>query len=199
MSVDVVTIQIDSSVVADNLIEPLDRGSETCFVKRTWIGSDGERRIFMAGLAIFQVPRLFETVGKAGASIVFGLVAALLATLLGTVFGSVAGYFGGRIDDFFNWFYSIFTSIPYLLLTLSVAAVLQQKGITTIILILSLTGWTGPFRLIRAEYMKHKAREYVMAAEAFGASHYRKSFIHFFPHIRTLALVPVSILFLYFI
>ncbi len=140
-----------------------------------------------------------KTIKGAETSIVVGLVAAFLATLLGTLFGAVAGYFGGLVDDFFNWFYSIFTSIPYLLLILSVAAVLQQKGITTIILILAFTGWTGPFRLIRAEYMKHKAREYVMAADAIGASHYRKMFIHIFPNISHVALVQVSILVVAFI
>ena len=59
---------------------------------------------------------------------------------LGTVFGAVSGYFGRWVDDAFNWFYSVFSSIPYLLLILAVAAVLQQKGTLTIILILGLTG-----------------------------------------------------------
>ncbi|MFZ6750343.1 ABC transporter permease [Undibacterium sp. Ren11W] len=140
-----------------------------------------------------------KTIKGAETSIVVGLVAAFLATLLGTLFGAFSGYFGGRVDDFFNWFYSIFTSIPYLLLILSVAAVLQQKGITTIILILAFTGWTGPFRLIRAEYMKHKSREYVWAADAIGASHFRKMFIHIFPNISHVALVQVSILVVGFI
>ncbi|CAN5818161.1 ABC transporter permease [soil metagenome] len=140
-----------------------------------------------------------KTIKGAETSIVVGLVAAFLATLLGTLFGAFSGYFGGRVDDFFNWFYSIFTSIPYLLLVLSVAAVLQQKGITTIILILAFTGWTGPFRLIRAEYMKHKSREYVWAADAIGASHFRKMFIHIFPNISHVALVQVSILVVGFI
>lgn len=140
-----------------------------------------------------------KTIKGAETSIVVGLVAALLATLLGTLFGAAAGYFGGWTDDFFNWFYSIFTSIPYLLLVLSVAAVLQQKGVGTIILILALTGWTGPFRLMRAEYMKHKNREYVWAADAIGASHWRKMFIHIFPNVSHVALVQVSILVVGFI
>ncbi|GGC74024.1 ABC transporter permease [Undibacterium terreum] len=140
-----------------------------------------------------------KTIKGAETSIVVGLVAAFLATLLGTVFGASAGYFGGKVDDFFNWFYSIFTSIPYLLLILAVAAVLQQKGITTIILILAFTGWTGPFRLIRAEYMKHKAREYVWAADAIGASNWRKMFVHIFPNVSHVALVQVSILVVGFI
>jgi peptide/nickel transport system permease protein len=140
-----------------------------------------------------------KTIKGAETSIVVGLVAALLATFLGTVFGAISGYYGKWVDDFFNWFYSIFTSIPYLLLILAVAAVLQQKGILTIILILGLTGWTGTYRLIRAEYLKHKSREYVMAADAIGASDWRKMFAHIFPNVSHVTLVQVSILVVGFI
>jgi len=142
---------------------------------------------------------LKKTIKGAETSIVVGLVAALLATFLGSLFGAIAGYFGGVVDDIFNWFYSIFTSVPYLLLILAVAAVLQQKGVLTIVLILGLTGWTGTFRLIRAEYLKHKNREYVWAADAIGASHLRKMFSHIFPNVSHVALVQVSILVVGFI
>jgi len=107
-------------------------------------------------------------------SMVVGLAAAALAVLLGTFFGAQAGYLGGRVDDFFNWLYSVFTAIPYLLLVLAIAAVLNQKGVATVILILGLTGWTGTFRLVRAEYLRHKVREYVLAADAIGASPARR-------------------------
>jgi peptide/nickel transport system permease protein len=140
-----------------------------------------------------------KTIKGADTSIVVGLVAAILATLLGTVFGAVSGYYGKWVDDFFNWFYSIFTSVPYFLLILAVAAVLQQKGVMTIILILALTGWTGTYRLIRAEYMKHKEREYVLAADAIGASNWRKMVTHIFPNVSHVALVQVSILVVGFI
>lgn len=140
-----------------------------------------------------------KTIKGAETSIVVGLVAAVLATFLGTVFGAVSGYYGSWVDDFFNWFYSIFTSIPYLLLILAVAAVLQQKGVLTIVLILGLTGWTGTYRLVRAEYLKHKSREYVMAADAIGASDWRKMFSHIFPNVSHVALVQVSILVVGFI
>jgi peptide/nickel transport system permease protein len=140
-----------------------------------------------------------KTIKGAETSIVVGLVAAVLATFLGTFFGAISGYFGGWVDDVFNWFYSIFTSVPYLLLILAVAAVLQQKGVVTIVLILALTGWTGTFRLIRAEYLKHKTREYVMAADAIGASNWRKMFTHIFPNVSHVALVQVSILVVGFI
>ena len=140
-----------------------------------------------------------KTIKGAETSIIVGLVAACLATLIGTVTGAFAGYFGGWLDDFFNWFYSIFTSIPYLLLVLAVAAVLQKKGVLTIILILGLTGWTGVFRLVRAEYIRHKEREYVMAASSIGASHWRRMFTHIFPNISHIPLVQMSILVVGFI
>ena len=135
-----------------------------------------------------------KTIKGGETSVVVGLVAALVAVALGTLFGALSGYCGGIVDDFFNWFYSVFTAIPSVLMILAVAAVLQQKGVLTIVLILGLTGWTGPYRLMRAEYVRHKAREYVMAADAIGASHWRRMFVHIFPNVSHVALVQLSIL-----
>ena len=142
---------------------------------------------------------LKKTIKGSETSIFVGLASAALATFLGTVFGAFSGYFGKWVDDAFNWFYSVFSSIPYLLLILAVAAVLQQKGTLTIILILGLTGWTGVFRLIRAEYLKHKGREYVQAADAIGASNIRRMFLHIFPNVSHVVLVQLSILVVAFI
>ena len=140
-----------------------------------------------------------KTIKGSETSIFVGIASALVATALGTLFGAVAGYYGRWVDDAFNWFYSVFNSIPYLLLVLAVAAVLQQKGMLTIILILGLTGWTGVFRLIRAEYLKHKSREYVQAADAIGASNARRMFVHIFPNVSHVVLVQLSILVVGFI
>jgi peptide/nickel transport system permease protein len=126
-------------------------------------------------------------------SMIVGLTAAFLAVLIGTVLGAYAGYYGGRMDDFLNWVYSVFTSIPYLLLVLAIAAVLNQKGTLTVILILGLTGWTGIFRLVRAEYLKHRTREYVLAADAIGTSNARRMFVHIFPNVSHVVLVQLSL------
>jgi peptide/nickel transport system permease protein len=142
---------------------------------------------------------LKKTIKGSETSIFVGLAAAVVATFLGTLFGALAGYYGKWVDDGFNWFYSVFNSIPYLLLILAVAAVLQQRGTHTIILILGLTGWTGVFRLIRGEYLKHKAREYVQAADAIGASNARRMFVHIFPNVSHVVLVQLSILVVGFI
>jgi peptide/nickel transport system permease protein len=134
-----------------------------------------------------------KTLKGAQVSLFVGLAAAILATLLGTVSGALAGFRGGWVDDFFNWLYSVFTSIPYLLLVLAVAAVVNQKGVLTVILILGLTGWTGIFRLVRAEYLKHKVREYVLAADAIGASPARRMFVHILPNVSHVILVQLSL------
>ena len=132
-----------------------------------------------------------KTIKGGEASIFVGFVAALLAVLLGTIFGALAGYFGGWINDFLEWFYNVFTSIPYILLILAFAAVLG-KGLFTVIMILGITGWTGIYRLVRAEYLKHAARDYVRAAEAIGASHVRRMFVHILPNISHVILIQLS-------
>jgi hypothetical protein len=62
-----------------------------------------------------------------------------------------------------------------------------------VILILGLTGWTGIFRLVRAEYLKHKVREYVLAADAVGASDARRMFVHILPNVGHVVLVQLSL------
>jgi len=130
-------------------------------------------------------------------SIFVGLSAALLATFIGVVLGASAGYWGGWVNDFLEWFYNIFTSIPYILLILSFAAVAQAsgkfgKGILPIILILSFTGWTGIYRLMRAEYIKHGGRASRKAAQAIGASNASRMFKHILPNVSHVALVQLS-------
>ncbi len=112
---------------------------------------------------------LDKVIKGAEVSIFVGVFAAVLATLIGTMLGALAGYAGGRTGDLLEWVYNVFTSIPGILLIFAFAAVLG-RGISTVILILGLAGWTGIYRLVRAEYMKHRSREYVRAAEAIGAS-----------------------------
>jgi peptide/nickel transport system permease protein len=132
-----------------------------------------------------------KTVKGAQISIAVGLVAASVSVLIGTLFGALAGYWGGYVDDVLEWFYNIFTSIPYILLILAIAAVFS-RGFGTLILILGFTGWTGIYRLVRAEYMKHAERAYVRAAQALGASHVSRMFVHILPNITHVVLVQFS-------
>ncbi len=142
-----------------------------------------------------------KVIKGAQVSITVGLTAALFATLIGTVLGAVGGYFGGRVGDFLEWVYNVFTAIPYILLVFALAAVLKSgplastlgNGVWTVVIILSLVGWTGIYRLVRAEYIKHRSREYVRAAEAIGASHASRMFTHILPNISHVVLVQLSL------
>jgi peptide/nickel transport system permease protein len=126
-------------------------------------------------------------------SVFVGVMAALVATLIGTLLGAFAGFFGGRVGDLLEWLYNVFTSIPGILLIFAFAAVFG-RGIGTVVLILGFTGWTGIYRLVRAEFMKHAVRDYVRAAQAIGASAASRMFRHILPNVSHVILVQLSIL-----
>jgi peptide/nickel transport system permease protein len=131
-------------------------------------------------------------------SVFVGVLAAVLATLIGTVLGALAGFFGGKVGDFLEWLYNVFEAIPGILLIFAFAAVFG-RGIGTVVLILGLAGWTGLYRQVRAEFMKHGGREYVRAAEAIGASAWSRMFKHILPNISHVILVRMSLLVVGFI
>jgi peptide/nickel transport system permease protein len=141
---------------------------------------------------------LAKAIKGAEISIFVGLFAAVVATLIGTVLGALAGYVGGRLGDFLEWVYNVFTSIPDILLIFAFAAVLG-RGIGTVVLILGLTGWTGMYRQVRAEYIKHRTREYVRAAEAIGVTNTQRMFVHILPNVSHVILVRMSLLVVGFI
>jgi len=131
-------------------------------------------------------------------SVFVGVLAALLATVIGTVLGALAGFFGGRVGDVLEWLYNVFTAVPDILLIFAFAAVLG-RGVDTVVLILALTGWTGLYRQVRAEFIKHSGREYVRAAEAIGASATSRMFRHILPNVSHVILVRMGLLVVGFI
>ena len=131
-------------------------------------------------------------------SVFVGLLAALVATGIGTVLGALGGFFGGKTGDFLEWVYNVFTSIPDILLLLSFA-VIFGRGITSVAIILALVGWTGVYRQVRAEFIKHSTRDYVRSAEAIGASATSRMFKHILPNVSHVILVRMSLLVVTFI
>jgi len=131
-------------------------------------------------------------------SVFVGVLAALVATFLGTLLGALSGYLGGKVGDFFEWLYNVFEAVPGILLIFAFAAVFG-RGIGTVVLILGLTGWTGLYRQVRAEFMKHRSREYVRSAEAIGASELSRMFKHILPNISHVILVRMGLLVVGFI
>jgi peptide/nickel transport system permease protein len=131
-------------------------------------------------------------------SVFVGVLAALVATLIGTLLGALAGFVGGKVGDFLEWLYNVFEAIPGILLIFAFAAVFG-RGIGTVVLILGLTGWTGLYRQVRAEFLKHGGREYVRAAEAIGASAASRMFRHILPNVSHVILVRMGLLVVGFI
>jgi peptide/nickel transport system permease protein len=131
-------------------------------------------------------------------SVSVGVLAAIVATLVGAALGAVAGFFGGWAGDVIEWAYNVVTAVPDILLFFAFAAVFG-RGISTLVLILGLTGWTSPYRQVRAEFLKHARRDYVRAAEAIGASAGARMFRHILPNASHVILVRMSLLVVGFI
>jgi len=125
-------------------------------------------------------------------SLSVGLIAVLIATTIGIIVGSISGYFGGVVDNILMRFVDIMLSIPTLFLILMLIVFLGPS-IFNVMLVIGLTAWTDLARLVRAEFLSLKNREYVLAAKAAGAGHFRIIFRHILPN--ALSPVFVSVIF----
>ncbi|HLT23001.1 MAG TPA: ABC transporter permease [Bacteriovoracaceae bacterium] len=123
-----------------------------------------------------------------------GLATSLIAIPIGVVLGAIAGYFGGWVDDFITWLYTTFSSIPNIMLLISITMILG-KGLFAVYVALGATSWVTLCRLIRGEVMKHKEREYVQAAGAIGGGHFRKLFLHILPNVTHIVIINTSLQF----
>ncbi len=121
-------------------------------------------------------------------SLLVGFVAVGIAVAIGTVLGCTAGYYGGWWDSLVMRFVDLMQSIPTFFLILSAIAFLRPS-IWLIMVIIGLTGWMGVCRMVRAEVLSLKAREFVLAARVQGAGDARILFRHLLPN----AMVPVLV------
>jgi len=109
--------------------------------------------------------------------------------VIGIIFGALAGYYGGWIERIIMRFIDIMLTIPTFFLILAVIAFVEPS-IWNIMIVIGLTGWMGVARLVRAEFLSVKERDYVMAARALGASDSRIIFRHIL--VNSMAPVLVS-------
>jgi len=123
-----------------------------------------------------------------------GLITSFIAIPIGVFLGALGGYFGGIVDECIVWFYTTVDSIPDLLKIIALSFVMG-RGIVTVYIAIGATTWVGLCRLIRAEFMKHKNRDYVNAAQALGAGHARRMFIHILPNVFHIILINFSLRF----
>ncbi|GHE62360.1 MULTISPECIES: ABC transporter permease [Streptomyces] len=114
-------------------------------------------------------------------SLVVGLAAGVLATVIGTLWGATAGYAGGWIDAVMMRVVDAGIAIPALFILLVVSAI-TTPGLAGMILILGLVSWLVPSRLIRAETLSLKNRDYVLTLRAIGGTHARAILRHILPN-----------------
>jgi ABC-type dipeptide/oligopeptide/nickel transport system permease subunit len=140
-----------------------------------------------------------------------GIFTSLIAIPIAVVLGALAGYFGKRVDDFIVWVYTVFDSIPGLLFIIAMVIVFRtavqtsrmlqwltsvvDPGLLSVCLGIGLTTWVGLCRLIRGEYIKHRDRQYVLAAKSLGTSSLSIIFRHILPNVLHLVIISFSLRF----
>ncbi|MCX7887956.1 MAG: ABC transporter permease [Verrucomicrobiae bacterium] len=140
-----------------------------------------------------------------------GLLTSLIVIPIGFVLGALAGYFGRKTDTVITYLFSVVGSVPDILLIIGVAYVIHgvvershamqtitrfiDSGLLSVCLAMGFTGWVGLCRLIRAEYIKHRDRQYVLAARALGVGHFGIIFRHIAPNVFHIVIINFSLRF----
>lgn len=140
---------------------------------RHWLGTDDRGRDIAARLLYgFRL------------SVVFALALTVVGTLLGIVAGAIQGYFAGRLDLWLQRLIEIWGSLPELYLLILFAS-LFTPSLWLLFVLLSLFGWMGLADYVRAEFLKNRQMEYVLAARALGLSHHQIIWRHVLPNSLT--------------
>ena len=125
-------------------------------------------------------------------SLKVGFVATGIAIVIGTVLGALAGYYGRWADTIIMRFVDIMLCFPSFFLILAVIAFLEPS-IWNIMIVIGLTGWMGITRLVRADFITLREREFVQAARVIGASDFRIIFIHILTNAMASVLVAATL------
>ena len=136
-----------------------------------WFGSDTQGRdIFTRVWAGTRV------------SLIIAVSAVLIDIFIGMVYGLVSGYFGGKVDILMQRIAEILNGIPQLVIVTLLGLILPP-GITSIIFALMITGWIGMSRIARAQVLKLKEQEYILASKTLGARNFAIIFKDILPNI----------------
>ena len=129
----------------------------------------------------------------AGTTLLIGLVASGVATTIGVSVGAFAGYYGGWIDDALMRFTEVFQTVPNLIFLLALVAVLGPE-LENVVLGIGLISWTGVARLVRAEFMSLREREFVLAGRALGMGDLRLITTQILPNAMPPVIVMASLI-----
>ncbi len=135
----------------------------------------------LLGTAENGVDVLSQVIYGARVSLVVSVFAVLVSAAVGVTLGGLAGFLGGWFDELLMRVVDILLAFPGILLAIFITAVLGPS-LTNVVFALSFTGWTGYARLVRAQILTLRERDYVQAARALGASNGRILFRHLLPN-----------------
>jgi peptide/nickel transport system permease protein len=115
-------------------------------------------------------------------SLLVGFSAMFFTLTIGVVLGSLAGYYGGKVDSIIMRATDIFLMLPFLVLALTIIAIIDEITIPIFITIIAVTSWPNLTRIIRGTYLSLREQEFILGARAIGAADSRIVFRHFIPN-----------------
>ncbi len=122
-------------------------------------------------------------------SLQIGIFATIVSLIIGIPLGAIAGYLGGWVDDIISWLINVMFAFPFLLFVLAVVAVFKEPSLTIVYIAIGLINWASIARVVRAQFMSLREREFVEAAKALGFSNTRIIFKHILPN----AMAPIIV------
>jgi len=128
----------------------------------------------------------------AGISLLIGIAVVVLSSTFGVLLGMISGFAGGTVDTVLMRIVDVVLAFPGILLAIGLSAFLDP-GVPGLILILAFSSWVAYARLVRAEVLKHKQKEFIMAARSYNASPVRIIFFHILPLVLPVLLVQASL------
>jgi peptide/nickel transport system permease protein len=123
-----------------------------------------------------------QVVVSARASLEIGFGAGLLATVVSVLIGITGGYLGGTLDEAFSLLSNVFLVIPTLPLVIVISAYVKANGLLSLILIIALTSWAASARVLRAQTLSVRGRDYVLASRASGEHAWRIVLVEIVPN-----------------
>ena len=136
-----------------------------------------------------QLARLLHA---GGVSMAIGFFGSLFSLIIGLILGMISSYFGGIIDTLLLWIAVTIGAIPGLYLLILLASLFSFNA-QSLVLVITLIGWIGTYRLVRGQTLSIREMEYVIAARAVGAGPFRIMFQHILPNLVSVIVINLAL------